>query len=271
MSPLGIVASAGAAPLALAEHVTAQGREVFVVVLDGIADADFTTFKTTHRRVGALGAIFDDLKQAGVTEVVLSGRFTRPSLSSLQPDLRGSKIAAKALLKGDDQALKILRDEAARDGLMIIDVAEVLPSMMAGEGVLAGPPPTDDRMNAVALGARYLAASSGFDVGQACIVQGDRILAVEAAEGTDAMIARSKDLLDPSLAPAVMVKMLKPDQDPSLDPPGMGRLTIEALAEAGITLIAVQAGGVMIVDGDMALKAADKARITVIGIAPQVA
>lgn len=266
MTPLGIVAASGAAPLALAEYVTGQGRDVLVVVLEGITDADFSAFATSQRRVGAIGSIFADLKQAGVRDVVLSGRFTRPSLAALQPDLRGSKIAAKALMKGDDQALKVLRDEAAKDGLMIIDIAELLPSIMAGEGLLAGPVPSEDAMAAVALGVKLLTATGSFDVGQACVVQGERVLAVEAAEGTDAMIARCKDLIDPALAPAVMVKMLKPHQDPALDPPGMGRVTIDALAAAGVAVLAVQAGGVVILDGDLALTAADKAGVTVIGI-----
>lgn len=270
VTPLGILATSGQAPLNLANYVTGQGRPIMVITLEGITDADFSAFPNRQQRIGAIGGMIKDFLSAGVEDVVLCGHLKRPSLAEARPDLRGSMLVVKTLMAGDNKALQIIREEFAKDGLAIIDVADVMPSMTIEEGCLVGDAPDADAMLSIDLGADYLASGQGYDIGQSCVVQGTRFVAIEAAEGTDEMLKRAKGLIDPALSPAVFVKMLKPDQDKSLDPPGIGGRTVALAADAGISIIAIEANGVIIVDGDDGINTAKKAGLTLIGIPPSV-
>ena len=267
-TPLGLIAAAGSVPLTVAEQVRASGRDLVVITLKSITDADFSAFSPIEHRLGAVSAIMASLKDNGVVEVVMAGRFKRPKMAAVMPDMRGAKILSKALTMGDDQALHIVKEEFAQDGLTVIDIASILPQDYAKTGVMTGQEPDQDAMAAIALGAAYLAASSPFDVGQSCVVEGQRIIAVEAAEGTDAMLARAAGLHDADLAPLVMVKMLKKGQDRALDPPGIGVDTIKGAAKAGVSVIAVESGGVMIVAPEDTLKTAEYFGVTLYGLMP---
>ena len=265
-SPLGIIAATGTVPLKLAQEVSNTGREVVVVALKSMADADYSQFNHHVIRLGAISTIITTLKNAGVVDVVMAGYFGRPKLASVLPDMRGFAFIARALTSGDDQALRVTRDEFAKDGLNIIDIANFMPHDFADQGLMTGVEPDLDTLASINCGVAYLTAAGQLDVGQSCVVEGRRIIAVEAAEGTDAMLERAGGLHDPDLSPFVMVKMLKTGQDRALDPPGIGTQTIEYAAKAGITCIAVQAGGVMIVNRDAALAKAVALGITLYGL-----
>ena len=265
-TPLGIIAAAGPVPLTVAEQVTASGRDVIIIALKSIADADFDKLPHYRHRLGAVAGIIDRLKQAGVEEIVMAGRFTRPKMASVMPDMRGAKLLSKALMVGDDEALNLVKNEFAQDGITVIDIASILTKDYATEGVMTGHPPQEDALASIAIGQDFLTLSGQFDIGQSCVVEGNRIIAVEAAEGTDAMLDRVAGLRDPDLGPLVMVKMLKSGQDRALDPPGIGVETIKRAGQAGISIIALEAGGVMMVDPNSTIQAAQDHGITLFGI-----
>lgn len=270
-SPLGIVAAAGQAPLMIAHHVLASGRDVFIVLLKDVANIDGAELDAagiphvTHR-IGKLNDIITSLKAQGCAELILCGTFKRPSFASFWPDNRAAKILMKALLVGDDEALSLIKDEVAKDGLTIIDTQKLMPSMRADEGLLAGQAASDQQVNSIKLGVQYLSASGKFDVGQTCVVQGQRIIAVEAAEGTDAMIERAGQFIDPDLSAAVLVKIVKPGQDRALDPPAIGEVTVQKVKEAGIAVIAIEAGGTVIIDAEKTIAAANAHGVTLLGL-----
>jgi DUF1009 family protein len=263
--PFGIIATASDVPLDVAHAIRDQGRDVVVVTLKDITTADFSEFKTINHPIGALGHIINDLVDAGCRQVVWAGKLKRPSMASLKPDLRGAKIVAKLMTSGDDTALKTIRDEFAKDGLEIVDIGEIMPKLYADEGVICGQAPGSDVMATIALGREVLAVVSRFDMGQGAVLQGSRILALEGAEGTDEMLARSAKMIDADIGPAVYVKMLKTGQDLALDPPGIGENTIRIAAKAKISVIAVEAGGVIMVNKADIIKKAGQLGITIIG------
>lgn len=270
-SPLGIIAAAGEAPLTLARHVIASGRDVYIIALDAIADADFTGIPHARHRIGALGNMLDDVKRHDCWEIVFAGRLKRTSLASMiAPDLRAIKIAVKAMLLGDDKAFKLLKDDIAKDGITIVAMSQVMPSLRTDEGLIAGPEldadHSDDLMDSILLGAEYLRVTGRFDIGQSCIVQGARILAIEAAEGTDDMMVRARDYINHDLLPAVMVKMLKTGQDKTFDPPAIGADTVKTAFAAGIKVIAIEADGVIIIDRLATAAAANTLGLTLLAL-----
>ena len=267
--PFGIIAAAGSMPLTVAQHLHDSGHDVFIISLKSIADADFSGFEVHDHRLGAVSAIIDSLKAKGVTQVIMAGQLKRPKLSAVMPDMRGAKILTRALKEGDDAALQIIKEEFAQDGISVIDIADVLRQDFAAAGVITGIDPDQDQQEAITIGADYLKAAGEFDLGQSCVVEGRRIIAVEAAEGTDAMLDRVALLRDPDLSPVVMVKMLKSGQDRALDPPGIGVETIKRSHKAGINLIAIEAGGVMMIDPETTIKTAEKLGVGLFGLKPE--
>lgn len=268
-APFGIIAAAGPVPLNVAQELRASGHEVVIISLKTITDADFSGFQVYDHRLGAVSAIIDSLKSSGVEKLIMAGRFKRPKLAAVMPDMRGAKILTRALGAGDDTALSIVKEDLAKDGITVTDIADILKQDFATAGVIAGTAPDQDQIDAITIGAEYLKAAGRFDLGQSCIVESRRIIAVEAAEGTDAMLDRAASLRDPDLAPAVMVKMLKTGQDRALDPPGIGVETIKRAHKAGINMIAVEAGGVMIIDPESTIKTAKDLSVGLFGLKPE--
>ena len=265
-APYGIIAAAGPVPLAVAQELRASGHEVVIIRLKSITDADFSSFEVHDHRLGAVSAIIDSLKSSGVEKLIMAGQFKRPKMATVMPDMRGAKILTRALGAGDDTALAIVKEELAKDGITVIDIADILKQDFATDGVMAGSAPDQDQNQAITIGVEYLNAAGQFDLGQSCVIESRRIIAVEAAEGTDAMLDRAASLRDPDLTPAVMVKMLKTGQDRSLDPPGIGVETIKRAHKAGIDVIAVESGGVMIIDPETTIKTAKDLGVGLFGL-----
>ena len=268
-APFGIIAAAGPVPLSVAQELRDSGHDVVIISLKSIADADFSGFDVHDHRLGAVSAIIDSLKAKGVAQVIMAGQLKRPKLSAVMPDMRGAKILTRALGAGDDTALSIVKEELAKDGITVIDIADILKQDFATTGVITGVDPDQDQQDAITIGADYLKAAGQFDLGQSCVIESRRIIAVEAAEGTDAMLDRAALLRDPDLTPAVMVKMLKTGQDRALDPPGIGVETIKRAHQAGINMIVIEAGGVMIIDPESTIKTAQDLGVGLFGLKPE--
>ncbi len=167
--------------------------------------------------------------------------------------------------------LKVVADVMADAGLRVVGVAEVAPSLMAPAGVLAGSFPDDTTLADARLGLEVLDALSPYDVGQSAAVADRRVLAVEAAEGTDRMIARIAELkasgkMRVPKGRGVLVKGAKRGQDLRLDTPALGPKTIEGIATAGLRGIVVVAGEVMIVEADAVTAAAERHGLFIFGM-----
>jgi hypothetical protein len=103
---------------------------------------------------------------------------------------------------------------------------------------------------------------AGVDIGQTICVRDQAVVAVEAMEGTDETIARAGRLARGSFA---VVKVAKPTQDMRFDVPVAGVATIEVMKAAGATVLSVDAGKTLLVDGNAVVRAADAAAIAIVG------
>ena len=266
---LGIIAGGGRLPLQLIECCQSSGRAFFVVALEGIADMSAIN-EVPHAvvRLGAVGESIGKLRAAGVQELVLAGRVKRPSLSSLRPDFLGAKLIAKlggAFFSGDDALLSSVITFLEDEGFRVVGADTVMANLLAPPGVLGRISPDALAEVDILQGVKVAVALGAVDVGQAVIVEHGYVLGVEAAEGTDALISRCASLKREARG-GVLVKLKKPGQEARADLPSIGPATIEQLADAGFSGIAVEAGGSLILDQDKTIAAADARGLFIVGV-----
>jgi DUF1009 family protein len=147
-------------------------------------------------------------------------------------------------------------------GINLLDSTALLAPLLAREGVLTRRAPTGDERADLEHGYRVADAVAGLDVGQTIAVKSGAVVAVEAMEGTDAVIARAGELAGRGVR---IVKVAKPNQDMRFDVPVVGVSTIDAMAAAGATLLSVDAGKTLLIDGEAIIRAADEAGIAIVG------
>ncbi len=268
MKRLAIIAGGGHLPVELAGAATKMGYEVLLLPIEGQADADLSGYKAVPIRLGGISTTRSVLLDHDITQIVMLGKVTWPSLSSLRPDFDGIKLLGKMLGKGDDTALRTVAAYFADKGIETLSADQFLPHRKLEPGIVTGTNLNVDAHQLIAQAVAVLQALGNLDVGQSIIVQNGRVLAIEAAEGTNAMIARCKDLVDPEAGPACFVKMAKTGQDKLLDMPVIGCETIEVAARAGITLIAVEAAVVLLGDDlEQVIATCQQHQITLLGMA----
>jgi DUF1009 family protein len=271
--PLGILAGGGVLPARVAEAAQAAGRPVFIVGLQGYAEpAVLAPFVHTVIRIGAVGQIFDALREHRCRDLVLVGPVRRPSLLDLRPDAEGARVLARigrAAFAGDDGLLAAVLRVLNEEGFRVLGAHEVLAEALGPRGVLGKVAPDAQAMADIARGIAVARALGAVDVGQGCIVQQGIVLAVEAAEGTDAMIARAGALTRPGYG-GVLIKLVKPGQDRRADLPTIGPATIVAVAAAGLRGIAFEAGGTILAERAEAVARADQAGLFLLGLDPDI-
>lgn len=263
---LAVIAGQGHLPESLAASARQQGHDVIVFTVSGQADAAFAGFETVTVPLGAIGRTRDLLVDAGCTQMVMAGKITRPSLAKLKPDAAAVRLLAKAVGRGDDALLRAIADYFAEAGIETIAPDSLMPRSIMPKGPLAGILDPEFQPD-IELGIAVLDALGGHDVGQSIIIQNRRVIAIEAAEGTDAMLARAAALLDEAGPAGVLVKCRKTGQDTRLDVPVVGEGTLRRAAAASIGVVALRADGVMLASPPEALaRTATELNMTVVGI-----
>ena len=268
---LGIIAGGGELPKVLIEHCQKQGREFFVLAIEGNADKEHIAKDIPQKwiRIGQAGTGFKIFKDEKVKEVVMIGTIKRPSFFDLVPDLRTAaffaKIGAKSL--GDDGILRALVKEIESEGMIVRGIHEVLPELLIKEGVLGKIKPSKQAKEDLKRAVEVATVLGKLDVGQAVVVQQGLVLGVEGIEGTAELIRRCKNYKRKGSG-GVLVKIRKPQQDMRVDLPTIGDKTILSAHEAGLEGVALHAGNGLIVNEKEAIKLADKLGLFVMGVNP---
>ena len=270
--PLGIIAGGGPMPRRVADAARAAGRPVSVVVLEGHGDpAAWAGYPHIVLRFGLAARMLSWLKGQGVRQLVLSGSVTRPSFLSLRPDAESVRLAVRIgrrAFGGDDELLTTVLAVLREEGFEPLGAQELLQGLLAPAGLLTRAAPDADAMADIARGVRVVRALGAVDVGQGAVVQQGLVLAVEAIEGTDAMLARAGALRRDGPG-GVFVKLVKPGQDRRVDLPTLGAPTVAAAAAAGLRGIAFEAEGCILAERDAMIAAADAAGLFLLGLTPQ--
>ena len=266
---LGIIAGGGDLPGQVAAAAQAQGRAVFIAAIEGFAEpAVVAPFPHRFFRLGAIGAIRAGLREHGCADVVMIGPVKRPSLLALRPDAEGAKLLARigrAAFAGDDGLLAAIIQVLGEDGFKVLGAHDILADMLGPAGLLTQAAPDETAMADIARGVAVLKIAGPADIGQACVVQQGIVLAMEAVEGTDAMLSRIPPLARPGPG-GVLIKLAKPGQERRADLPTLGERTIGHARDAGLRGIAFEAGGTILSERKVMVDAAETAGLFMIGI-----
>jgi hypothetical protein len=276
MQKLGLIAGGGNLPVEIAEHCERSGRPLFVIRLKGFAGAGLEPFAGAEVGLAELGKCIKLLKRAGCETICLAGNVARPDFASLVPDLRGLAAlpsAISAARKGDDALLRMLVGEFEKEGFHVEGAHEVMDDLTLPEGALGQVAPTPQHAADIAHALDVARAIGRIDAGQAAVVCHGLVLALEAAEGTDSLLARVADLPQalrgsPEAPAGVLAKAPKPIQETRVDLPTIGPATVEAVAHAGLAGIVGEAGKLLVLEREAVIELADELGIFILGVEP---
>jgi UDP-2,3-diacylglucosamine hydrolase len=273
--PVAIICGGGSFPGAVAEAIARRGRRPVMFGVRGWADPRVIERYAHHWiALGQAGRLFRLARAEHCREGVFIGTLLRPPLAQIRLDWRTIWLMPRIVgffRGGDDRLLSGVARLFEEGGLRIIGLQEVAPEILVPEGVLGGYRPSARDELDIARALKLIAALGPFDVGQAAIVANNHVLAVEAAEGTDNMLARIAELrrqrrvaTPPGVG--VLVKAPKPAQDRRFDLPAIGAQTVDNVARAGLAGLAVAAGSTIIAEIAEVTAAADRAKIFLVGV-----
>jgi len=267
--PLGVIAGNGRFPFLVLDAARDQGYDVTIIAAREEASPELNDAARRHGAaihwisLGQLGTCISLLKSAGVTRAVMAGQVKHTKIfGGIVPDLTFLSVLRQLGSRNTDGLIgavaKVLQDR----GIELMDSTALLTPLLAGAGALGGRLPTDADRADFEFGYPMADAIAGYDIGQTIAVKDRAVVAVEAMEGTDAVIARAGQLAGPGVR---IVKVAKPKQDMRFDVPVVGLATIEAMRVAGAAGISVDAGRTLLFDRESIFAAAAAAGITIVG------
>jgi len=233
----------------------------------GFGTDPFDGFESVEKSIGQIGGILKALKAAGCDALCFAGYVKRPDMKDLQMDARGLVLVPKALAagrKGDDAILRVVIEEFELAGLTVIGANEVLKSLAPAAGLLTEAAPSEADRAAIDKALATARHMGEMGIGRAAFVAHGVILAVEAQEGTNAMLERLLELPQhlrgsDSERLGVLAKAPKPMQGRRIDLPTIGLETVERCDRARLAGIALEAGGALIVNRQAVIEALDAA------------
>jgi UDP-2,3-diacylglucosamine hydrolase len=266
--PLAIIAGGGTLPCAVADAASSQGREVHIIGIHGEADGAIERFPHAWVKWGEVGKLFATLEKHGCRDLVIIGAVARPDLANVRFDLGAIKNLPRLLrlgLGGDDNVLSGVVRFLENKGYRVHGAGDVAPALLAAKGKLGAKSPSAEDQADIDTAFRVVDALGRLDIGQGAVVVNGHVLAVEAAEGTDAMLARCAELRRGRERAGVLVKAPKPGQEVRVDLPTIGPDTVRKAADAGLAGVAVAAGRVLVADRAATIAAADELGLFLFG------
>lgn len=275
-TPVAIICGGGAFPEAVARALQARGRPVYLFLLRGYADEALQRFPHEWVNLGSAARYLGASQRHGAMEAVIIGSVVRPRLSQIGFDWKSLSLLpriAKLYLGGDNNLLSGIGRIFEEHGLKLRGAHEVAPELLMPNGLATNLAPTAQDREDIEVGRALLQAIDRFDVGQAVVVAGKRVVAIEGAEGTEGLLVRVNEMrksgrLRLGAREGVLVKLPKPTQDRRVDMPAIGIETITQAKEAGLAGIAVEAGGSLVLDAQKFVEAAEAAGLFVVALAP---
>jgi len=267
---LGLIAGNGRFPFLVLEAARGAGHDVTVIAIKeeafpDLADAAARAPAAALHWVslGQLGTCITLLKAAGVTQAVMAGQVKHVKIfADIVPDLTLVGVLMRLKARNTDALISGIADVLRDHGIALVDSTAFLTPLLAREGVLTRRAPTEEQRADLEFGYRIADAVAALDIGQTIAVKAAAVVAVEAMEGTDAVIARAGQLAGRGVR---VVKVAKPQQDMRFDVPVVGVSTIEAMQAVGADALSVDAGKTLMIDGDAVITAADEAGIAIVG------
>ncbi|RLB16596.1 MAG: DUF1009 domain-containing protein [Deltaproteobacteria bacterium] len=265
-SPLGIIAGSGTFPLLVARSARNAGLRIVAIAHEGETDRALEEVSdvTVWIRLGQLGRLIKALKKHGVRTAVMAGAIKkRRMFENVLPDLKGISVMSRLVIFHDDDILRAVARELAKEGIEIVSSTTHVPELIAPPGILTRRKPSRTEKEDMVFGWRIAKEIGRLDIGQCVVVRRKSVLALEAIEGTDETILRGGQL---GREKTVVVKVSKPGQDLRFDVPSVGVRTIETMVKAKSSLLVVEAGKTLLFDRQEMIRLADDKGIAIVSM-----
>jgi DUF1009 family protein len=269
VSRIGLIAGNGRFPFLALQGARGLGHDVTVVA---VKEEAFPELEGAARAAGAdlhwvslghLGKCIKILKEAGVRQALMAGQVKHAKIfSGIMPDLTLLSVLAKLRSKNTDALISAVAEVLRGEGIELLNSTAFLEPLLAKPGTLSRATPSPADLDDLAFGYRMADAIAALDIGQTIVVKDKAVVAIEAMEGTDVVIKRAGEIAGGGTR---VVKVAKPNQDMRFDVPVVGVATIDAMKAAGATVLSLDAGKTLIVDGEKFFDAANAAGIVVVG------
>lgn len=266
---VGLIAGNGRFPFLVLEAARSLGHDVTVVAIREETDPGMETVAASGRRadfhwvsLGQLGRCIAILKEANIVQALMAGQVKHNKLFSVVPDITLLSVIRRLATRNTDALILAVADVLKENGIELVDSTTFLEPLLARTGNLTERSPTTDEHSDLLFGYGVADAIARLDIGQTVVVKNRAVVAVEAMEGTDEVIARAARIAGPG---TTVIKVAKPGQDMRFDVPVVGVPTITELRKARAAVLSVDAGRTLLLDGSDVIEAANEAEIAVVG------
>lgn len=266
---IGLIAGNGRFPFLVLDAARAQGHDVTIIAAKEEA---FPELNDAAKRTGAaihwisiahLGKCISLLKDDGITQAVMAGQVKHTKIfSGLIPDWQMGKVLAKLISRNTDGLIGAIANVLKENGIELMNSTTLIQPLLAKPGVMTARQPTEEERKDLEFGYRMADQIAALDIGQTIAVKHQAVVAVEAMEGTDEVIARAGHLAGPGVC---IIKVAKPKQDMRFDVPVVGFATIQAMRVAGAALLSVDAGKTLLLEQEAVRASANEAKIAIVG------
>lgn len=255
---IAIFAGRGMMPKILIDDCLKKNRKFLLFTLASeVYEIDYSAYNPTALAYGEVEKFLSILYKNQIRNIVFIGGVTKPNFTGLKVDKKGAILLAKIIankILGDDAVLKTVINFFEKEGLRFLKIDQLLDCVFSSKGVVSDLAPSALNLIDIEIGIKAIKVFSKFDVGQAMVVAQKQIIAVEALEGTDAMIERCKNLRGDFIKDAVLIKMKKTNQSIKADLPTIGLETLKNALESQIRGLVIQANSTIVVDKQQVLK-----------------
>ncbi len=261
---IGLIAGGGQFPLMVAEAARDRGLLVIAVAHQRETDPALSekVDEITWIKLGQLGQLIKALKKGGVQKALMAGSITKKRMfENVMPDLKGIAFMSKLAVFHDDDILRAVAKELLRQGIEIVSSISYLPELTAPPGCLTRRAPDKAEKADIEFGWKIAKELGRLDIGQCVVVRKKTVLALEAIDGTDQTILRGGGLAGEK---AVVVKVIKPNQDLRFDIPSVGIETIRMMSRVKASVLALEAGKTLMFDKADMIAHADKMDISIV-------
>lgn len=266
---LGLIAGNGRFPFLVLEAARAMGHDVTIIATKEEAFADLNDAAARAPAqihwisIGELGKCIRLLREAGASHAVMAGQVKHTKIfGGIVPDAKFLSVLMKLPFQSTDGLIGAVASVLKDEGIELIDSTSLLKPMLAAAGVMTKRAPDEEELKDFAFGYEMADTIAGLDIGQTIAVKHRAVVAVEAMEGTDEVIARAGHLAGQGVR---IVKVAKPKQDMRFDVPVVGLATVRAMRSAGASALSIDAGKTLMFERAELIKTADEAGIAVIG------
>ena len=267
---IGLIAGNGTFPFLVLDAARRLGHEVTIIAVQEEASPDLAAAAALEPRaeiawlsLGQLSKCIETLRKAGASHAVMAGQVKHVKIfSGILPDRLLLSVMMRLRAKNTDALISAVADVMREHGIELLDSTAFLTPLLAKPGPLGSRSPTAEEAADLEFGYRMADAIAGLDIGQTVVVKDKAVVAVEAMEGTDAVIERAGRLAGPGTR---VVKVAKPSQDMRFDVPVVGVATVRAMRNAGATVLSIDAGKTLVFDRKELIESADQAGIAVVG------